>query len=94
MQHDGCISRECFFRIPDKASGNPRSHLEESAHPKGGKTLAFVTGMIPCRLARGRLADGLALTVAMTAGMIATISWIVLATAFARFIAVLDRPRT
>ena len=49
---------------------------------KDGKTLAFVTGMIPCplttfimsyALARGMLAAGLAVTAAMTLGMIATI---------------------
>jgi ABC-type nickel/cobalt efflux system permease component RcnA len=63
------------------------------AHGKDGKTLAFVTGMIPCplttfimsyALARGMLAAGLAVTAAMTLGMIATIGGIALAAAFAR----------
>jgi nickel/cobalt transporter (NicO) family protein len=52
-----------------------------------------VTGMIPCplttfimsyALARGLLAAGLAVTVAMAVGMIATIGGIALAAAFAR----------
>jgi nickel/cobalt exporter len=66
---------------------------DHHAHPKDGKTLAFVTGMIPCplttfimsyALARGMLAAGLAVTMAMTVGMIATIGGIALAAAFAR----------
>jgi nickel/cobalt transporter (NicO) family protein len=60
---------------------------------RGGRTLAFVTGMIPCplttfimsyALARGMLVAGLTVTAAMTAGMIVTIGGIALAAAFAR----------
>ncbi len=69
---------------------------------RGGKTLALVTGMIPCplttfimsyALARGMLAAGLAVTAAMTIGMIVTIGGIALAAAFARerFMGLLDR---
>jgi nickel/cobalt exporter len=72
------------------------------AHSKDGKALAFVTGMIPCplttfimsyALARGMLAAGLAVTAAMTVGMIATIGGIALAAALARdrFMGLLDR---
>jgi ABC-type nickel/cobalt efflux system permease component RcnA len=66
---------------------------DHHAHTKGGQTLAFVTGMIPCplttfimsyALARGMLAAGLVVTAAMTVGMIATIGGIALAAAFAR----------
>jgi ABC-type nickel/cobalt efflux system permease component RcnA len=66
---------------------------DHHAHPKDGKTLAFVTGMIPCplttfimsyALAHGMLTAGLAVTMAMTVGMIATIGGIALAAAFAR----------
>jgi nickel/cobalt transporter (NicO) family protein len=75
---------------------------DHHAHPKKGKALAFVTGMIPCplttfimsyALARGMLAAGLAVTAAMTVGMIATIGAIALAAAFARdrFMGLLDR---
>jgi nickel/cobalt transporter (NicO) family protein len=75
---------------------------DHHAHGKDGKTLAFVTGMIPCplttfimsyALARGMLAAGLAVTAAMTVGMIATIGGIALAAAFARdrFMSLLDR---
>ena len=75
---------------------------DRHAHTKDGKALAFVTGMIPCplttfimsyALARGMLAAGLAVTAAMTVGMIATIGGIALAAAFARerFIGLLDR---
>jgi ABC-type nickel/cobalt efflux system permease component RcnA len=71
-------------------------------HTQDGKTLAFVTGMIPCplttfimsyALARGMLASGLAVTAAMTVGMIATIGGIALAAAFARdrLMGLLDR---
>ena len=58
-----------------------------------GKTLAFVTGLIPCplttfimsyALARGLLAAGLAVTAAMTLGMIATIAGIALAATLSR----------
>ena len=58
---------------------------DHHSHGKDGKTLAFVTGMIPCplttfimsyALARGMLAAGLAVTAAMTLGMIATIGGI------------------
>ena len=75
---------------------------DHDANTQDGKTLAFVTGMIPCplttfimsyALARGMLASGLAVTAAMTVGMIATIGGIALAAAFARdrFIGLLDR---
>ena len=75
---------------------------DHHSHTKDGKTLAFVTGMIPCplttfimsyALARGMLAAGLAVTAAMTIGMIATIGGIALAAAFARdrFMGLLDR---
>ena len=66
---------------------------EHHARTKDGKTLAFVTGMIPCplttfimsyALARGMFTAGLAVTAAMTAGMIATIGGIALAATFAR----------
>ena len=78
------------------------SRGDHHAHTKDGKTLAFVTGMIPCplttfilsyALARGMLASGLAVTAAMTVGMIATIGGIALAAAFARdrFIGLLHR---
>jgi ABC-type nickel/cobalt efflux system permease component RcnA len=75
---------------------------DHHADTKDGKTLAFVTGMIPCplttfimsyALARGMLAAGLAVTAAMTVGMIATIGGVALAAAFARdrFMGLLDR---
>jgi nickel/cobalt exporter len=75
---------------------------DHQTHTNDGKTLAFVTGMIPCplttfimsyALARGMLAAGLAVTAAMTVGMIATIGGIALAAAFARdrFMGLLDR---
>jgi ABC-type nickel/cobalt efflux system permease component RcnA len=75
---------------------------DHHAHTKDGKTLAFVTGIIPCplttfiisyALARGMLAAGLAVTAAMTVGMIATIGGIALAAAFARerFMGLLNR---
>ena len=75
---------------------------EHHVHARDGKTLAFVTGMIPCplttfimsyALARGMLAAGLAVTAAMTIGMIATIGGIALAAALARdrFMGLLDR---
>lgn len=66
---------------------------DHHVHGKDGKTLAFVTGVIPCplttfimsyALARGMLAAGLAVTAAMTLGMIATVGGIALAAAFAR----------
>jgi ABC-type nickel/cobalt efflux system permease component RcnA len=62
-------------------------------HERDGRTLAFVTGMIPCplttfimsyALARGLLGAGLAVTAAMALGMIATIGGVALAAAFAR----------
>jgi nickel/cobalt exporter len=67
-----------------------------------GKTLAFVTGMVPCplttfvlsyALARGVLAAGLLVTAAMTIGMIAAIGGIALLAALARtrFMALLVR---
>jgi nickel/cobalt exporter len=75
---------------------------DHHAHTKDGKTLAFVTGMIPCplttfimsyALARGMLGAGLAVTAAMTLGMIATIGGIAFAAAFARerFMGLFDR---
>jgi nickel/cobalt exporter len=71
----------------------------------GGKTLAFVTGLIPCPLttfimsyamARGLLAAGFAVTAAMTMGMIFTIAGIacVAVLARSRLIGVLDRSKT
>jgi ABC-type nickel/cobalt efflux system permease component RcnA len=67
-----------------------------------GKTLALVTGMIPCplttfilsyALARGVLAAGLLVTAAMTVGMIAAIGGVALAASLARtrFMALLSR---
>jgi len=62
-------------------------------HSSDGRTLAFVTGMIPCplttfvmsyALARGMIGAGLTVTAAMALGMIATIGGIALAAAFAR----------
>ena len=66
---------------------------DHETHERDGRTLAFVTGMIPCplttfimsyALARGLLGAGLAVTAAMALGMIATIGGIALAAAFAR----------
>lgn len=68
----------------------------------GGKTLAFVTGLIPCPLttfilsyamARGLLAAGIAVTAAMSLGTIFTISGIAFAAALSRrrFMTLLDR---
>jgi nickel/cobalt exporter len=63
------------------------------ATQRNGRTLAFVTGMIPCplttfimsyALARGILGAGLLVTAAMTAGMIAAIGGIALAASLAR----------
>jgi ABC-type nickel/cobalt efflux system permease component RcnA len=65
----------------------------EQPHRHDGKTLAFVTGLIPCplttfvmsyALARGMLAAGLTVTAAMAFGMIATIATLALAATFAR----------
>jgi ABC-type nickel/cobalt efflux system permease component RcnA len=67
-----------------------------------GKTLALVTGMIPCplttfvmsyALARGVLAAGILVTAAMTVGMVVAIGGIALAAALARnrFMALLAR---
>jgi nickel/cobalt exporter len=78
------------------------TRADHHAHQGNGKTLALVTGMIPCplttfimsyALARGMLAAGLAVTAAMTIGMIATIGGIAFAAAFARerFMRLLDR---
>jgi len=62
-------------------------------HERDGRTLAFVTVMIPCpltkfimsyALARGLLGAGLAVTAAMALGMIGTIGGVALAAAFAR----------
>jgi hypothetical protein len=69
--------------------------LKNDHHKDGrdGRTLAFVTGFIPCplttfivsyALARGMLVAGLTVTAAMTAGMIVTIGGVALAAAFAR----------
>jgi nickel/cobalt exporter len=69
------------------------TRTDHHAHHADGRTLALVTGMIPCplttfvmsyALARGMLAAGLAVTAAMTIGMIATIGGVALAAAFAR----------
>ena len=66
---------------------------DHHTHKRDGRTLAFVTGMIPCTLttfimsyaiARGLLGAGLAVTAAMALGMILTIGGIALAAAFAR----------
>lgn len=60
---------------------------------RDGRTLAFVTGIIPCplttfimsyALARGMLVAGLTVTAAMTVGMIVTIGGVALAAAFTR----------
>jgi len=60
---------------------------DHDTHQRDGRTLAFVTGMIPCplttfimsyALARGLLGAGLAVTAAMALGMIATIGGIAL----------------
>lgn len=69
---------------------------------RNGRTLAFVTGMIPCplttfimsyALARGILGAGLLVTAAMTAGMIAAIGGVALAASLARgrLVALLSR---
>ncbi|MGH6743129.1 MAG: hypothetical protein ACREDY_29565, partial [Bradyrhizobium sp.] len=67
--------------------------LRSDHHAHTGKILALVTGAIPCplttfimsyALARGMLAAGLAVTAAMTVGMIATIGGIAVIAAFAR----------
>ena len=66
---------------------------DHHTHQRDGKTLALVTGIVPCplttfimsyALARGLLAAGLAVTAAMALGMIFTIGGIALAAAFAR----------
>jgi nickel/cobalt exporter len=70
-----------------------------------GKALALVTGMVPCplttfvmsyALARNVLAAGLAVTAAMTIGMIGAIGSVALLAALARgrFLALLDRSET
>jgi nickel/cobalt exporter len=72
-----------------------RSLMSDHHHRsnRDGKTLAFVTGLIPCplttfimsyALARGMLAAGLTVTAAMTVGMIVTIGGVALAASFAR----------
>ncbi|HET7211511.1 MAG TPA: ABC transporter permease [Methyloceanibacter sp.] len=79
-------------------------HRHQAA-PANGKALALVAGMVPCplttfilsyALARGVLTAGLAVTAAMTIGMIATIGGIALLAAFARgrFMALLARTET
>jgi nickel/cobalt exporter len=69
------------------------TRADHHAHQGDGRTLALVTGMIPCplttfvmsyALARGMLAAGLAVTAAMAIGMVATIGGVALAAAFAR----------
>src|SRR6476619_743371 len=66
---------------------------DHHTHEHDGRTLALMTGMIPCplttfimsyALARGLLGAGLAVTAAMALGMIATIGGIALSAAFAR----------
>ena len=66
---------------------------DHETHERDGRTLAFVTGMIPCplttfimsyALARGLVGAGLAVTAAMALGMMATIGGIALAAALAR----------
>jgi nickel/cobalt exporter len=60
-----------------------RAAADRPAHSRDGRTLAFVTGLVPCplttfimsyALARGLLAAGLAVTAAMAVGMVATIA--------------------
>jgi nickel/cobalt transporter (NicO) family protein len=79
-----------------------RSLAGHERTPTDGKTLALVTGMIPCplttfilsyALARGVLAAGLLVTAAMTVGMIAAIGGIAVMAALARtrFMALLSR---
>ena len=78
------------------------SSRHDDTTARNGRTLAFVTGMIPCPLttfilsyavARGMLAAGLLVTAAMTAGMIAAIGGIALAAAVFRnrFVQLLSR---
>src|SRR5262245_13851017 len=78
------------------------TRADHHMHERDGRTLAFVTGMIPCplitfimsyALARGLLGAGLAVTAAMALGMIATIGGVALAAAFARdrFMGLLSR---
>jgi nickel/cobalt exporter len=78
------------------------TRADHHEHHGDGRTLALVTGLIPCplttfimsyALARGMLSAGLAVTAAMTIGMIATIGGIALSAAFARkrFLGLLDR---
>jgi nickel/cobalt exporter len=68
-------------------------HHNDGHGGRDGRTLAFVTGMIPCplttfimsyALARGMLVAGLTVTAAMTVGMIVTIGGVALAAAFTR----------
>jgi ABC-type nickel/cobalt efflux system permease component RcnA len=81
--------------------------LKSDHHGGGrdGKTLAFVTGLIPCplttfimsyALARGMLAAGLTVTAALTVGMVFTIGGVALAATFARdrFMGLLARTET
>jgi ABC-type nickel/cobalt efflux system permease component RcnA len=79
-----------------------RSLADRHAAATDGKTLAFVTGMIPCplttfilsyALARDILGAGLLMTAAMTLGMIADIGSIAVIAALARtrFMALLSR---
>lgn len=81
-----------------RAAADRRDH----AHSRDGRTLAFVTGLVPCplttlimsyALARGLLAAGLAVTAAMALGMVATIAAVaVLATlSRGRFLALFAR---
>jgi len=80
------VSIGVFLLWRSLAQGHP-------ATSTNGKTLAFVTGLIPCplttfvmsyALARGMLAAGLLVSAAMTVGMIAAIGGIALAAALAR----------
>ena len=66
---------------------------DHAEHRGDGRTLALVTGLIPCplttfimsyALAHGMMAAGLTLTAAMALGMITTIGGIALAAAFVR----------
>ena len=79
-----------------------RTTRHDHTSPRDGKTLAFVTGLIPCplttfimtyALARGMLGAGLAVTAAMTLGMIATIAGVALLATVARpwLLALLER---
>jgi ABC-type nickel/cobalt efflux system permease component RcnA len=66
-----------------RAVGRAATLDADKAPPQEGRTLAFVTGLVPCplttfimsyALARGLLSAGFAVTAAMAAGMVLTIS--------------------